>query len=490
MLSQNARLINSRGQPVLGGIQLRLPFTPSTDALHLAESLRLGYTGSTTQSDTALGGNPAAVPDTIREGRSRMAYTHRTPSTSRRTTYSSSDPLADLRATLDVLPDDDIVATLDSYRPTGRPGYDQRVMWRAYACAFLLHVPHTNALIRQLQVNPALRDICGFGEQLPGRRTFNRFIQRLSDHADLVEDCFIELTSALKDLLPSLGQEVAIDATAVRTHSNPNKAKEGCLPSDPDAAWGVKHSAKSKSKEGTEFFFGYKVHMVADAKYGLPLAFKVTPGNESDSPELPCIMNQAYDRYDWFKPAVAMADRGYDAADNFKYLHDKKVDPIIHIRKPTAHDGLYDGVYNKDLLPLCVGNVPMEFIGTTPAGEYVYRCRSEGCPLKESKQGGIRHCDTVYAEDPTVSPELMRILGPTTRRNSEEWKGFYAKRWSVERLFKTLKESRRLEAHCVRGLKSIQLHSMMSVLTFQATALVKVLQGELDGMRWMVRKVA
>lgn len=89
-----------------------------------------------------------------------------------------------------------------------------------------------------------------------------------------------------------------------------------------------------------------------------------------------------------------------------------------------------------------------------------------------------------------MSPELMRILGPTTRRNSEEWKGFYAKRWSVERLFKTLKESRRLEAHCVRGLKSIQLHSMMSVLTFQATALVKVLQGELDGMRWMVRKVA
>ena len=490
MPTENTDFIISLDQPTPRGIQLRLPFKPSTDALHLAERHRLGYTGCTTQNDTAQGGNPSAVPDTIREGRSRMAYNHPTPSVSPLTTSPPPEPLADLRTALDVLPDDDIVATLNAYRPTGRPGYDQRVMWRAYVVSFLLNVPHTNALIRQLQVNPSLRELCGFGEQLPGRRTFNRFIQRLAKHSDLIEDCFAQLTSMLKESLPDLGSEVAIDATAVRTHSNPNKAKEGCPPSDADAAWGVKHSAKSKSKDGTEFFFGYKLHMVADANYGLPLAFKVTPGNESDSPELPQVMNHAYEQYDWFKPTAAMADRGYDAADNFKYLYGKQVDPVIHIRKPTAHDGLYDGVYNKDLLPLCVGNVPMEFIGTTPGGEYVYRCRSEGCHLKESKQGGIRHCDTVFAEDPTVSPEMMRILGPVTRRNSEEWKNLYGKRWSVERLFKTLKESRRLESHCVRGAARITLHVLMSVLVYQASALVKVQSGQKDMMRWMVRKVA
>ena len=47
-----------------------------------------------------------------------------------------------------------------------------------------------------------------------------------------------------------------------------------------------------------------------------------------------------------------------------------------------------------------------------------------------------------------------------------------------------------MESHCVRGLEAIKLHSLMSVLTFQAIALAKVLQGELDWMRWMVRKVA
>ena len=52
-----------------------------------------------------------------------------------------------------------------------------------------------------------------------------------------------------------------------------------------------------------------------------------------------------------------------------------------------------------------------------------------------------------------------------------------------------MKESRRLERHCVRGLRQITLHALMSVMSFQATALVRVLTGQADRMRWMVRKV-
>ena len=65
--------------------------------------------------------------------------------------------------------------------------------------------------------------------------------------------------------MPGLGDEVAVDSTAVRTHSNPNRKHV----SDPYAEWGVKNSAKAK-EGGKEFFFGFKVHMVADAVYGIP----------------------------------------------------------------------------------------------------------------------------------------------------------------------------------------------------------------------------
>ena len=71
-----------------------------------------------------------------------------------------------------------------------------------------------------------------------------------------------------------------------------------------------------------------------------------------------------------------------------------------------------------------------------------------------------------------------------------EWKDHYRKRQAIERVFKSTKESRRLERHCVRGLRQIKLHALMSTLTFTATALAWVLIGEWEWMRWMVRQVA
>ena len=175
-----------------------------------------------------------------------------------------------------------ILETLRQRRWKGRPGYPVRVLWRAHAAAFLLNLPHTNALIRRLQDDVGLRNLCGFGDMLPHRTTFNRFIGRLSRHLDLVEDALARVTDQLKTLLPDLGDEVAIDSTAVRSHSNPNRKNV----SDPEAKWGVKHSARAKDS-ATEYFFGYKVHAVADVKHRIPLAQIVTSGNRNDSPLLP-----------------------------------------------------------------------------------------------------------------------------------------------------------------------------------------------------------
>ena len=47
-----------------------------------------------------------------------------------------------------------------------------------------------------------------------------------------------------------------------------------------------------------------------------------------------------------------------------------------------------------------------------------------------------------------------------------------------------------MERHCVRGLRQVTLHSLMSTIAFQATALARVLAGEPENMRWMVRQVA
>ena len=53
-----------------------------------------------------------------------------------------------------------------------------------------------------------------------------------------------------------------------------------------------------------------------------------------------------------------------------------------------------------------------------------------------------------------------------------------------------MKESRRLESHCVRGVAQITLHFLTSALTYQATILARLQAGDWEEMRWMVQKVA
>ena len=388
---------------------------------------------------------------------------------------------AELLAVFDRIDDDELIAQLKRHAARGPKGRWLRPLWRAYFASFMLNFDHTNDLIRNLQDSPDLRAVCGFDDVLPHRTTFNRFIQRLAQHVGLIESCIDDLINRLKAELPDLGEQVAVDSTAIRTYSNPNRKQV----SDPEAKWGVKHSVRSKQKDRKEYFFGYKAHVVADVKYGIPLAQVVTPGNRNDSPVLPTVIRRAQEQFDWFRPKVVIADRGYDSANNHQYLHREGIIPVIHIRRPS-NPGLHKGIYTDEGVPTCLGMVPMEYVGTDGNGHYVYRCRREGCHLLDSKQGGIRHCDTVYAQDPLEDIRLFGLI----RRQSQEWRDLYRLRWAIEQLFKTQKQSRRLERHCTRGLAHITLHSLMSTLSFLATYLVDVEAQRFDIMRWGVRKVA
>ena len=396
-----------------------------------------------------------------------------------RQTGSAQDLLGQLAAIFASLDDSALLARLQEYRPTGRQGYPLKALWHAYVGSFVLNLPHTNALIRRLEDDDDFRHLCGFGT-LPHRTTFNRFILRLSRHPDLVELCLAQLTGQIKALLPDLGEETAVDATTVRSHCAPSRKPI----SDPQASWTAKNSTQAK-RGGKEWRHGYKVHMIADANYGLPLAHVVTTASRNDSPELPMVFAKTESLYPWFHPSAVIADRGYDSAANHEFLRGKDALPIIHIRR-KARGELYGGIYTKEGVPTCLGQVPMEYVRSDQERGHLYRCNPKGCRLTGSMSGGIRHCDTEVWEDPTRNVRLFGAI----RRDGPEWKALYAKRQAIERVFKSMKESRRLERHCIRGLRQITLHAMMSALAFQATALVKLRAGQADMMRWMVRKVA
>ena len=391
--------------------------------------------------------------------------------------------LLEIQHVLDAVDTTILLDRLQAYRRTGRRGYPLRSLWRAYLASFILNLPSTNALIRRLEDDLELRVLCGFST-LPGRRTFNRFILRLADHTELVDECMADLTGQLAAALPGFGDKVAVDSTTVATHSNPNRK----VVSDPDASWTVKNSASGM--DGEEWHFGYKYHAVADATHDLPISGFVTTAKRNDSPLLPRVLDRAASEHEWFAPQHVIADRGYDANSNHKAVIERGAIPIIHIRdmkKSAKHsqDRYLEGVYTHLGVPTCLGMIPMEYIRSDPKHGHLYRCPRGGCQLKNRK--GVVYCrDEYWVKQDKDNP---RLFGPV-RRDSPEWKAIYRQRQSVERVFKSLKESRRLEAHFVRGIRKIALHVAMSVLAYQATALAHLRAGELEYMRWMVRKVA
>ena len=389
--------------------------------------------------------------------------------------------LDELRCVLDEVDVSALVARLEEYRPVGRKGYPLTALWRAYFTSFILGLPSTNALIRRLQDDPELRLLCGFS-QLPHRSTFNRFISRLDRHGDLVDDCLAALNDRLAGLLPGLGQTVAVDSTVVRSHSNPNRKRHGKkAPSDPEASWTAKNSARSKS--GKEWHFGYKYHLVADATYSIPLYGHTTTASRSDFPELPRILDRATQTHGWLSPKYVLADKGYDSRANHEVVAGRGAVLVCPARrKPGA--ALYEGIYTSKGVPTCIGMKEMEYVRSDPERGHLYRCAPGGCHLKDRKSG-VRYCDTEVWENRTDNP---RLFGPI-RQGSAEWKALYRLRQSVERVFKSLKESRRLERHYVRGLRRVGLQASMSTLGFVSTFLVKLCAGQ-PNPRWMVRKVA
>jgi hypothetical protein len=143
-----------------------------------------------------------------------------------------------------------LLRTLAAYRRTGRKGYSLTALWQAYLASYYLNLSCTNDLIRHLQDNPLLAAVCGF-DSLPSRWTFNRFYNRLSHHADQVQELIASLSDELARLLPGFGKQLAIDSTIVLAYSNPDKqTKEGGI-SDPDASWTTK-SYKKGSHQGRE----------------------------------------------------------------------------------------------------------------------------------------------------------------------------------------------------------------------------------------------
>ena len=411
----------------------------------------------------------------------------------------------------------DLAAILDApHADGGNPGYPAKAMLRAFVMQYALNERYANGFLNRLDSDDRLLRICGL-ECAPSEGAYSRFKKKLAPHKDRlrikVVEVFLECGDEIERLReagvvpadkPPLGHSLVMDSTDVEAWARPGRTSRKTgeeIPSkDPDAKWGhrtAKNSRSSKPRSGKqgkskskttkgksvgddvetgrketkdELYFGYKINTIVDANHGLPLFAATRPANASDVAVMIQDLDDCLALYRTLGPRYFLGDKGYDSLDNILHIVSLGMIPIVAIRRPEKDKEtglrLYDGIYDEEGRPTCIGGKSMEYVETDPEQGHLFQCPADGCYLKDIIQF-TRHCDHAHYEQP--GGRLLRIVG-ILPRCSAEWKAEYKKRPIEERYFSSAKHSRLLDTHRYLNIEKVSLHVAMSMLAYLATA--------------------
>ena len=240
----------------------------------------------------------------------------------------------------------------------GNPGYPALAMLSAYVMQFALREPYANGFLDRLGGNERLLEICRL-PHAPSEGAYSRFKKKLADHVDLIQriiaDVFLECGVEIERLRamgivpsdkPPLGESLVMDSTDVEAWARPGrksrKTGEDKPSKDPNAKWGhrtaknersykprsgKRGSSKKGKANGTstdagtesgrkeskdELYFGYKVNVITDANYGLPLFGATRPANASDVMVMVQDLDDCLALYETLGPRYFLGDKGYD----------------------------------------------------------------------------------------------------------------------------------------------------------------------------------
>jgi hypothetical protein len=344
-----------------------------------------------------------------------------------------------------------------------------------------------NGLIRELRRNGSLRRLVGIEgvESVPKPWHFSRFMGKLSkpENLAMVREVFEGAIDSLRDMLPELGESIAIDGTGIRSWCNGFRKE----PSDGDAGWGMRRKCNEDGSEGIDKWYGYTVELAVDTKYEIPLGFEVISANTNECRRLPVVLKDMKSRHPWLGVKHVIADKGYDSRSNCRFvLHELDALPIIPMRLTQENDKPFAGEIcycTENGTPLCDCGDKMIYAGRD--GKYLkFRCPRHGEPL-----GG-----------PCSASKYGRVLKIAITENERRWPGLwrgskkfarlYRRRSAVERVNSRLKEHLCLDDQHVRGIGKTTVNVSLSLLVMVGGALAMARDRRLDRLRQVVAMAA
>jgi len=356
-----------------------------------------------------------------------------------------------------------------------------------------------------------LRWLCGFdlvkgAAAVPPAHVYTRFLKLLLRHIEQIEHVFDDLVEQLRQELPGFGTNLAMDGKAINTHARPRKGLPDMSADgrrDTDADFGKK-TYTGVREDGTTWqkvvtWFGYKLHLIVDADYELPVAFEVTKASSSEIPEGRKLIKKLRQRHAELVEQdceALVGDRGLDDTEFIVSLWDDcGIKPVIDIRnmwKDGEETKLVDGQtnvvydYRGNVYCYCLmtgQRRAMAFGGFEKDRQTLkYRCPAlhYGLECKSCKRCAVNGAVRIKLS------QDRRVFTPLAR-SSYRWKQMYKKRTSVERVNSRLDVSFCFEQHFIRGQKKMKLRMGLALVVMLAMALGRVKEKQKDKIRSLVQ---
>jgi hypothetical protein len=395
--------------------------------------------------------------------------------------------LATLRQLLELLPDQELLDGLRQARGHGRDDYSVEVLWGTVVFTVALRYPTFRACLEEMHRNPSLYRLLGIAsvEGIPNDWNVSRFADGLGQepHLARLRAVFDVLAQQLGRAVPDLGQHSAGDSTALsgRAKKDPAAVAAELEQGLPQPSGGRKEYTDEGGKvvEVLEWF-GYKLHLLADVKHEVPLAYRITDTKAGDNELIGALLDQAQANL----PAGRIQTLAYDkAADDGKVherLHRDGIKPLIHTRRlwkeererplpgPAGRYPLHV-VYDEAGTLYCydmVSDPPvrqqMAYIGYEKDRETLkYRCpaRHQGwdCPSDQRC-----NAQKSYGLIVRVERELDLRRFPPVPRATKEFERLYKGRTAIERVNARLKVFWGLDDGNVTG--SRRFHAWVGVV--------------------------
>lgn len=412
-----------------------------------------------------------------------------------------------LRLVIEYMPDEDLMNKLERNRKNGRDDYPIRAMWNSVLAGVVFQHVSIESLRRELSRNGQLRFMCGLygggDKTVPPAYVYTRFLKKLFKNEKEIDKIFENLVEELRKLLPDFGKDLAVDSKAISSLSrreNKNPKVDGRR--DKDADWGKKEY-RGIREDGTAWekvvkWFGYKLHLIVDSNYELPIAYSLTKASEPDINEA----HRMIEILDEERPEILEtcetmeADRGYDDTKLIVKLWDEyNIKPVIDIRNmwkdpdKTRQLGDYENVvynYKGNVYCYCLETGEKREMNCggfekdrntlkklCPAKQYGLSCKCmDKCGVKQ----GIR-----------ISLEIDRRIFTPIDRSSYKWGRNYNKRTSVERVNSRLDESFGFEKHYIRGKEKMKVRCGIALCVMLAMAVGRIKEKQMDKMRSLVK---